>query len=193
MRKQKNENFTFFYFGLNKNEQIKATLKYLSTSNVYMSIVSLNITFQTKQHQTLRFRWNNTKHYVSDETTPILTSKYSVHHAHRCCAHKGMTLYTCKSSVHFDKTWLWFRFTLSSSSVLPRLHDQCTNHKCLPFSPFSPPTFLIWLRCGVTGITVRTVWAGCHYYTFQKHCVISLHFLRNDSADRSLLLYIPKT
>jgi hypothetical protein len=42
------------------------------------------------------------------------------------------------------------------------------------------------------GVTVLAVWAGYCYYTFQERCVISLYFLRNDSAGRSLLLYIPK-
>jgi hypothetical protein len=39
------------------------------------------------------------------------------------------------------------------------------------------------------GVTVLTVWAGYRYYTFKK----TLHFRKNDSADRSLLLYIPET
>jgi hypothetical protein len=82
---------------------------------------------------------------------------------------------------------------LSPSSLLPHLRNQRTTHKCLPFSPAIPPTFLTWPRCDVTGIKVHTVWAGYHYYTFQKHRLIPLHFLRNDSAGRSLLLYIPKT
>jgi hypothetical protein len=43
------------------------------------------------------------------------------------------------------------------------------------------------------GVTVLTVWAGYRYYTFQKHYMISLHFCKNDSVDRSLLLYIPET
>jgi hypothetical protein len=61
-----------------------------------------------------------------------------------------------------------------------------------PLSPATPPTFLTWPRHGITGVTVLTVRAGYRYYTFQKHCMIWLHFIRNGSAGGSLLLYIPK-
>jgi hypothetical protein len=81
---------------------------------------------------------------------------------------------------------------LSLSSLLSHPCDQCTTHKCLPFSPTTPPTFLTWPRRGDTGVTVLRVWAGYSYYTFHTHCMISLHFLRNDSVVRSLLLYTPK-
>jgi hypothetical protein len=81
----------------------------------------------------------------------------------------------------------------SPSLLLPHPRDQHTTHKCLPFSPVSPPTFLTWLRHGIMGVSVLTVWAHYHYYTFQKHHLISSHFLSNNSADGSLLLYIPRT
>jgi hypothetical protein len=79
---------------------------------------------------------------------------------------------------------------LSPSSLLPH---QCTTHKCLAFSPTTQPTFLTWPKRNVTGVMALTIRVGYHYYTFQKHHVISLHFLRNGSEGRSLLLYIPKT
>jgi hypothetical protein len=59
--KTKKLKFCIFYFG-QKAEQIKATSKYLSTNN-FLRVNCL------------------LKHYVSDETAPIQTSKYSVHHA----------------------------------------------------------------------------------------------------------------
>jgi hypothetical protein len=69
----------------------------------------------------------------------------------------------------------------SPSSLLPHSCDQWMTHKCLPFVPAPPPTFLTWPRCGITGATVPTVQAGYRYYKFQKCHVISLHFLRYDN------------
>jgi hypothetical protein len=80
------------------------------------------------------------------------------------------------------------------SSLLPHPHDQHTTYKCHPFSPTPPATFLTWLRLGVRGVTVLTVLADYCYYTFKNIASKTLHFLRNDSVLRSLLLlYIPKT
>jgi hypothetical protein len=81
----------------------------------------------------------------------------------------------------------------SPSSLLPHLRDQHATHNCLPFSLAVPLLILTWPRRGITGVTALTVRAGYRYYTFQERCVISLHFLRNNSACWSLLLYIPKT
>jgi hypothetical protein len=134
-------------------------LKYLSTNNI------LHVNF-----------W--LKHYVLYEIVSVLALKYSLHHARQCCAHERMASCMGKSSVHFNKTWLWFRFTFVSLFTLA-INTQ-------PISLADPLTFLTWL-------TVLTVRAGYRYFTFQKHCMSSLHFLRNSSAGRSLLLYIPKT
>jgi hypothetical protein len=93
-----------------------------------------------------------------------------------------MASYTCESSVHFDKLGSGSGSRSSPSSLLPHPRDQCTTHKCIPFSPTASLTFLTFPRCGIMGVTVLTVGAGYRYYTFKKHCIISLHFLRNDSV-----------
>jgi hypothetical protein len=103
-----------------------------------------------------------------------------------------MTSCTRESSVHFDKTWLSFRFMFVFLFTAPTPSRSTTTHKCLPFSPASPPTLLTWSGCGVKGVTVLTARAGYRYYTFQEYRIISLHFLRNDQAGRSLLLYCNK-
>jgi hypothetical protein len=62
--------------------------------------------------------------------------------------------------------------------------------------PLLQPRYSTYIRhfakCAVTGVTVLTVRANYRYYAFQKHQVISLYFLRNNSSGRSLPLYIPK-
>jgi hypothetical protein len=40
-------------------------------------------------------------------------------------------------------------------SLLPHPHNQRTTHKCLPFSPATPPTFHTWLRHGIMGVMVQ--------------------------------------
>jgi hypothetical protein len=131
------------------------------------------------------------KHYVSNETEFWLQNFLFItladdvcirdwHHVHVKAVRTSINL-GCGSGL------CW-----SSSLLLPHPRNHCATHKCLPFSPASPTTFFTCPRRGITGVAVLRVQAGFHYYTFQKHLVISLHFLRNDSAGISLLLFIPK-
>jgi len=59
------------------------------------------------------------KHYISDETVPIVTSDYSAHHACQCCACKRTAPCAREDSVHFNKTLLWFRFMFVSLFTAP--------------------------------------------------------------------------
>jgi hypothetical protein len=100
--------------------------------------------------------------------------------------------------VHAKAEFIWIKGSgsgscLSPSSLIPHPRDQGTTQKYLLFNPATPPTFLSWPRHGVMAVTVLTVEAGCCYCPFRKHCMISLHFLRNYSAGRLLLLSILKT
>jgi hypothetical protein len=118
--------------------------------------------------ETLHFRW-----YSANSNLSILFIMLAdVMHVKEChCVHM-------KAAYSLIKLGSSSGSNLSPFSLLPHPRDQGTTHKCLRFSPASPPTFLTWPRCGITGV---------------KHCMISLHFLRNYSASWSLLLYIPKT
>jgi hypothetical protein len=81
--------------------------------------------------------------------------------------------------------------------VQVRLPLHCCHILAINAQPInallSAPPLYQWPRCGITGVTILTVQAGYGYCTFQKYGMISLHFLRNDSAGASLLLYISKT
>jgi hypothetical protein len=115
-----------------------------------MSTVSWNITFQMKQRQ---FELQNIL-FIMFADDVCTKERHCIHMKAAC------TLIKLSSGLVSR---------LSPSSLLPHSRKQCTTHKCLPFIPASPPTFLTWLRHSVTGIMVLTVWAGYHYYTFLKH------------------------
>jgi hypothetical protein len=104
----------------------------------------------------------------------ILTSKYSGYHACRC-AHKRMASCNAKTACTLIKLDSGLGSCSSPSSLLPHPRDQCATHKCLPFSPTAPPIFLTWLRCGIMGVTVLTVQAGYHYYTFKN--IMWFHYI----------------
>jgi len=73
-----------------------------------------------------------------------------------------------ESSMRFAKLGSGLGSRSSPSSLLPHPCNQCTTHRCLPFTPAAPPTFLTWLRQGVMAVMVLTRWAGYCYYTFQN-------------------------
>jgi hypothetical protein len=71
------------------------------------------------------------KHYVLDETAPIVTSKYSVHHTLRCCACKRMASCTDERVCTLSKLNSGPGSHSFPSSLLPHSHDQHTTHKFL--------------------------------------------------------------
>jgi hypothetical protein len=91
--------------------------------------------------------------------------------------------------------------SLSPSSLPPHPRHQCITHKCLPFSPTSPPTFLTWLRRGDKGrydkaqvlhipktsrgfvkFSEMTVHLDHCYHTFQTHQFTFIIFLKNNHS-----------
>jgi hypothetical protein len=127
--KTKNENVTFFYFGL-RNEQIKASFKYFSTNNFLQSRLLVETCVNS-----------NFKMFCSS-CSPMLY------------AQKNGIVYTQKQRVHFDKTRLWFGFKfVSLFTTIPwwSMH----NPQMPPLQPAaSPPPHLAeaWhYRCNSTG------------------------------------------
>jgi hypothetical protein len=84
--------------------------------------------------------------------------------------------------VHVKAACTWLKLCSGSgsrsfpSSLLPHPSDQRTTNKCLPFCPAAPPMFRTWVKHGVTGVMVLTVWAGYCYCTFQKRSMIHYIF-----------------
>jgi len=77
----------------------------------------------------------------------------------------------------------------SSPSSLPPPCDQHTTLRCLPFTPL---TFLTWLRPGVTAVMVLTSTGRLLLLYISKTSRDFTAFLRNVFEGGSLLLYVPK-
>jgi hypothetical protein len=107
------------------------------------------------------------------------------------CVHAALTISKAVCAlIKFGSGSSSLRFP---SSLLSHLHDQYTTYWCLPFTSAAPPTLLTWPRRGITAVILLTGMGRLLLLHFQNNHVISLHFLRNNSVGRSVLLYIPRT
>jgi hypothetical protein len=77
----------------------------------------------------------------------------------------------------------------SPSSLAPHPCDQHTTHWCLPFTPAAPPTFLTWLRQGITAVTVLTSMGKFTAAVLVKNITCFHYFFSNDSAGRSATVH----
>jgi hypothetical protein len=93
--------------------------------------------------------------------------------------------------VYFDETLLWFGFTFVSLFTASPLMRSVNSSLIPPLYPHCSTSTSHLQEVG--DVTVLTSTSRLPLLYIQKNCVISLLFVRKNSAGRSLLLYILET